>query len=334
MRRVHWLLVLSGLWWGCDGGWVIGGPPYVVGAGGRAGGADGAGTGAGQAGSGGGGQGSVITSPSALADAGLPCAAAVLLAQACVSCHGRPTSGGAPTPLMSLDDLKAASARDPAQSYGQRSVVRLQDSVAPMPPRSSPAPSADAVTQFAAWVSSGMPQGSCAEVASIDAGLTVPPPIVPTCLSGRYAQKPVAGDAHGGTTMAPGLACLSCHTGQNFAGQNPGNALNCPDEIHDVMGTVFEASYEKDLCRPDAGAVSAATVEILNANNAIVGTFRVNAGGNFYGDVPGGLPMPYTARVVVGTNHRTMATPQTSGDCNTCHTSTGANGAPGRIVLP
>jgi len=29
-----------------------------------------------------------------------------------------------------------------------------------------------------------------------------------------------------------------------------------------------------------------------------------------------------------------MTAPQTSGDCNGCHTQTGANGAPGRITLP
>jgi hypothetical protein len=47
------------------------------------------------------------------------------------------------------------------------------------------------------------------------------------------------------------------------------------------------------------------------------------------------MPSPFTARVVTPTGGvRAMATPQTNGDCNTCHTVAGRKGAQGRIWLP
>ena len=44
--------------------------------------------------------------------------------------------------------------------------------------------------------------------------------------------------------------------------------------------------------------------------------------------------MPFTAKVTYQGRERAMTAPQTSGDCNGCHTQAGANGAPGRITLP
>ncbi len=43
---------------------------------------------------------------------------------------------------------------------------------------------------------------------------------------------------------------------------------------------------------------------------------------------------PYRAKVTSAQGERAMAAEQTSGDCNGCHTTEGANGAPGRIVSP
>jgi hypothetical protein len=59
----------------------------------------------------------------------------------------------------------------------------------------------------------------------------------------------------------------------------------------------------------------------------------VNAAGNFYSSKStAGFPLPYRARIVANGKTVAMATPQTEGDCNTCHTATGMNGAPGRIT--
>jgi hypothetical protein len=46
------------------------------------------------------------------------------------------------------------------------------------------------------------------------------------------------------------------------------------------------------------------------------------------------MPSPYRARVVTANGTRAMATEQTIGDCNTCHTVSGRENAPGRIYLP
>ena len=47
-----------------------------------------------------------------------------------------------------------------------------------------------------------------------------------------------------------------------------------------------------------------------------------------------GVPVPYKARVKAGGKMSAMASAQTTGDCNSCHTTTGAEGAPGRVLIP
>ncbi len=80
-----------------------------------------------------------------------------------------------------------------------------------------------------------------------------------------------------------------------------------------------------------AGDIAGATVVITDANKMSytltpdrVGSFSSNAS----------LALPYQAKVVKAGNERIMMTPQTVGDCNSCHTPAGANMAPGRILLP
>jgi hypothetical protein len=43
---------------------------------------------------------------------------------------------------------------------------------------------------------------------------------------------------------------------------------------------------------------------------------------------------PFQAKITYMGRERVMATAQTSGDCNSCHTQAGAMSAPGRIILP
>lgn len=244
------------------------------------------------------------------------------MAARCASCHGSTLSGGAPVTLLSRADFLAPSAVNAAQSYGERSVLRMRQAGSPMPP-GTPPPTGE-VDAFAAWVTAGMPAGSCG---GVDAGSTAP-----TCASNTFQPQPVDGDAHGGPTMAPGFACVACHSGQDFMGQNPGGAMSRPDVLPQFMGTVFAAPHEKDLCSP--ALPTAARVEILDLSGAVRATLTVNAGGNFYGDVNGAALASYRARVVTAAGSREMASAQTSGDCNTCHTVAGASGAPGRVFLP
>ncbi len=74
-------------------------------------------------------------------------------------------------------------------------------------------------------------------------------------------------------------------------------------------------------------------VIITDANGVEQPPIPVTGGGNFNARWTT-LAMPYRAKVVVGDSERVMLTPQTSGDCNACHTQSGAQGARGRIILP
>jgi hypothetical protein len=121
----------------------------------------------------------------------------------------------------------------------------------------------------------------------------------------------------GSPLMHPGDACTACHTTKS---EGPKFAL---------AGTVMAASHDDTNCN----GVQGATVEITGADGKVT-TLNANAAGNFYIESMAALSTPYTAKVVQGSKVRAMAASQTVGDCNTCHTAAGANGAPGRILLP
>ncbi len=112
--------------------------------------------------------------------------------------------------------------------------------------------------------------------------------------------------------MNPGLACIACHTAQR-------------GPQFTVAGTIYAATAEPDLCDGVAGT----TIEVTDSRG-IVTTLTTNSAGNFYGNPS--LTFPVRARVRTSTGTREMTTAASSGDCNTCHTAAGANGAPGRIL--
>jgi hypothetical protein len=77
--------------------------------------------------------------------------------------------------------------------------------------------------------------------------------------------------------------------------------------------------------------VSGITVEITDANGQ-TRSLPTNAAGNFFDTSP--VSFPITARVLSGSKVLAMAGAKSSGDCNGCHTASGASGAPGRVVAP
>lgn len=264
---------------------------------------------------------------------GFPCDVAALVSAKCLECHGAPLKYDAPMPLLTREHFTATSTLDPSATFAQRSLVRMKQTAAPMPPANAPPLTAAELAAFEQWVTGGLPGGACAT--DPDAGLPIdagPPPL--TCLSGVKLPRPTTLAPNGGDEMAPGWACSACHRGQNFEGQNPFGALGMTP-WYDVMGTVYAVPHEEDLCASsvaDAGIV----VEVFDSTGALAITTPVLASGNFYASVPldAGVRLPYTARVKRDGRVATMNTPQTNGDCNQCHTAYGREGAPGRIVAP
>jgi len=121
----------------------------------------------------------------------------------------------------------------------------------------------------------------------------------------------------GSTDMNPGQACISCHE----QGEGPILAL---------AGTVYPTAHEPDNCNGADGS-NGAQVIITQANGKVL-TLMPGPSGNFL--YIGSVALPYQAKLVYMGRERTMVLPQQSGDCNSCHTVDGAQGAPGRIMLP
>ncbi len=132
--------------------------------------------------------------------------------------------------------------------------------------------------------------------------------------------------------MNPGLACRSCHLGENFQNQNPGGGER--SKAFFFMGTVFSGPHVENLCAPTSVPTDA-VVEILDTNDVVTLTMTVNEAGNFMSSsTSASVPVPYKARVKAGGKVNVMGGAQTNGDCNTCHTTAGDSGAPGRVFFP
>lgn len=232
----------------------------------------------------------------------LPCDVGQTLATYCWSCHGATPGPGVPQPLATRDDLMRPSAADPAVSYAARAVARMRDTTLPMPP-AGPRPTETEIAAFEAWIAAGTPAGDC----------TVLDPFATPeqCTSDLHWTL---GD-HESPDMHPGAACIACHSSRFFAPRLT------------IAGTVYPSAHEPDDC----SGIGGATIEITDASGAVI-TLAARSSGNFSTNVA--YAAPYTARVLHDGRERVMATPQTSGDCNSCHTLAGANGAPGRILLP
>ena len=248
---------------------------------------------------------------------GLPCDVAGVLSAHCVSCHGATPSGGATMPLTSYASLVAMSEAHPGETQLARSILRMRDTVSPMPPLPSAAVPAAEVAILEAWMAAGSPMGDCM-------GPTDPFDVPPVCTSDMRWNYPT-GDVSRGLRplMFPGRACLTCHQaeGEGFWGAGV------------IAGTVMPTGHEEDNCNalpPPGGPV---VVEIVGADG-VVTNLTPNSVGNFYSTRR--VATPYTARVTQDGRERRMVTPQTNGDCNSCHTQSGAGTppAPGRVLLP
>ena len=112
-------------------------------------------------------------------------------------------------------------------------------------------------------------------------------------------------------TMRPGNTCQSCHS-------------------FTIAGTIYPTANEPTNCNGINGSTGVKVV-ITGADGRTL-TLTPTASGNFYSS--SSVKTPYTARITNGGATRAMAATQASGNCNSCHSQRGANGAPGRIMVP
>ena len=123
------------------------------------------------------------------------------------------------------------------------------------------------------------------------------------------------GDDNAEMEMYPGEACVECHRNE---GEGP---------IFSIAGTVYETVSERDLCLGLEG-----TKVVITDANGVEKTLTSNSSGNFAFE--GSIATPYTAKLVDSSGKEMpMVTPQTNGDCNTCHSPGGTDGAAGRIYV-
>jgi hypothetical protein len=262
--------------------------------------------------------------PSSAVDAGmatggdLPCDVQQVLATRCQSCHSSPPVG-APMALVTYADMMAPSLVDPTKNCAQTSVARMKSTTLPMPPAPATPATTTEIATLQNWITAGYPMGSCSAASGVasDGGGSADAnansygtPLMCTSMTNWNGVN--------GQTMRPGEACIACHS----LGRGPRFA---------IAGTLYPSAHEPDDCNGANTSANAATVVITDKNGTVT-TLRPNSVGNF--SYQGTLATPFQAKVVQGGKERIMATPQTNGDCNTCHSTPGASGAPGRIMLP
>jgi hypothetical protein len=121
--------------------------------------------------------------------------------------------------------------------------------------------------------------------------------------------------------MNPGRSCVQCHAETDDPEHAP---------PYTVAGTVMHAQHEDDDCRGVAGL----TVILTDADGKDW-TMPGNRAGNFWLEPEAEIAMPYTARIVdADGRERVKREPVSEGDCASCHTRDGANGAAGRLLAP
>jgi hypothetical protein len=251
---------------------------------------------------------------------GVPCDIASVLATNCIECHGAVPAGGAQNRILTYEDLAGPPSDPGFKTVAEYSLSRMKSTTRPMPPTAQI--DSESVNVFERWVGKGLPRGTCGEtpadggtsVGDPDGGAT---PSGPTWQCTSNVREPYEKTSE---FMRPGRACIDCHS--QVADPQP--------PPFDIAGTVYPTVHEPSDCR---GAENA-TVVIIDAKG-VVHELQTNAAGNFMLDTPekgDPLPMPYRAVVSWQGNLREMLTPQTNGDCNSCHTESGI-GPLGRIYL-
>ena len=105
---------------------------------------------------------------------GLPCDVNAVLAKNCQSCHSATPSFGAPSPLMSYDDLIAPAKSDPQKKVLDLVLARIRDDARPMPQAPNPRLSATELATLDGWAQAGAPRSSASCTAPLEDGGVAP----------------------------------------------------------------------------------------------------------------------------------------------------------------
>ena len=247
---------------------------------------------------------------------GLPCDVQAVLENRCIACHDGKTA----VSMLTYADLMKKSSVDPTKTIAQESLARMQDGSMPPAPAAPPEP--DEIQVFADWVKAGTPENtmSCTDAppgtdGGVEAGAILDAGDGGTVCTSNTFWTTANGS---GPDMRPGEACNACHQIQG------GPNLR-------IAGTVYPTPHEPDDCNGSKPPPQL-TIVITDKNGKVT-NLASSTVGNFQTAAKGIAP-PFRATVTDGTKSRSMVGSVTSGDCNSCHTVTGKNGAPGRIVAP
>jgi hypothetical protein len=277
----------------------------------------------------------------------LPCDVGNLLRARCARCHGAPPLAGVPISLLTYADLMAPAKGQPGVSNAERALLRVQMDT--MPPGGGL--SSEEIAVLARWVTAGARPDRCdtgapatsaeppisvldasikdagpLDAGAHDAGRDVADVSTPAAqdagaaddaaseggaaASGCTSQSRWAGGDAGSALMSPGTACLGCH------------GARAP--VFTFAGSIYASAHEPDQCN---GVAANDALLLIKAANGFKLALTINAAGNFFTQTS--LPKPYTVELRYQGRVVTKQEPQTSGDCNACHSEAG-----GRITLP
>ena len=142
-------------------------------------------------------------------------------------------------------------------------------------------------------------------------------PPVESCTS----KSAWTGGLRGSAEMTPGRACMACHVTAPAAPQ------------YTVAGTVYPGPGRRDAddCNGVDGLGIAVAV-LTDSGDEIGPRLQLNGVGNFFSTRA--MPTSYRVKVLAGGRESVKQRPIMTGDCNLCHTASGAFGASGRLLKP
>lgn len=263
----------------------------------------------------------------------VPAEVTALVNTYCASCHGDNPFGG----KISLTAEGAFSKILPDgmnKTVAEWALLRMKNQTMPPGPKK---PSASEIATFEAWVTGalvadcGGPDAGevdAGDGSTVDAGVTPPDPdagMGPVVDPNPFDTDPVGictsgakSSARRGTTMKPGEACVACHS------SNP----RLPKFT--IAGTLYPTGHEVKEC-VGYGAMDT-FIRVTDASGKIIEDLTPNQVGTFISGTP--MPAGFRVKVISPIGERAMLSSPPHGDCNSCHTPDGDNGAPGRIRLP